>query len=108
MNGKIAVKVALDLEGRAASIVVRGLVDSRNVQALYSLAHRAHSLNPGFEITLDLSAAPAEPEVLDALQAYVCLRRLPKHIDPGQAECRLRIVTGEPAQQTMSDGTMAV
>ena len=108
MNAKLAVKIALDLEGRSASIVVRGRVDTRNVQALYSLAQRANSLNPGFEIVLDLSCAATDREALDALQAYVCLRRLPKHIDPGQAECRLRIVAGEPAQQTMSDGTLAV
>jgi hypothetical protein len=108
MNGKLAVKVALDLEGRSASIVVRGRVDVRNVQALYSLAHRANSLNPGYEITLNLGAATAEQEVLDALQAYASLGHLPRHVDPGQAECRLRIKTGELAQQTKPDMTLAV
>jgi hypothetical protein len=102
MNRKLAVKVSVDLEGSSARIAVRGKVDSRNVQALYSLARRANSLNPGFDITLDLSVAPTEPEVLDALQAYASLRRLPKFIDPEQAECRLRIVPTDPALQAVS------
>ena len=108
MNGKLAVKVALDLEGGSATIVVRGSVDSRNVQALHSLAHRANSLGHGFEITLDLSAATVEQVVLDALQAYASLRRLPKYIDPEQAECSLRIVAGEPVKHAKADMTLAV
>jgi hypothetical protein len=108
MNGKLAVKVALDLEGDSATIVVRGSVDSRNVQALHSLAHRANSLGRGFEITLDLSAATVEQVVLDALQAYASLRRLPKYIDPEQAECRLCIVAGEPVKRAKADMTLAV
>ena len=108
MNGKLAVKVTLDLEGASATITVRGSVNARNVQALHSLAHRANSLNRGFGITLDLSAATVEQEVLDALQAYASLRRLPKYIDPEQAECRLRIVAGEPEKQPKPDMALAV
>jgi hypothetical protein len=108
MNGKLAVKVALDLEGGSATIIVRGSVNSRNVQALYSLAHRANSLNQGFGITLDLSAATAEQEALDALQAYASLQRLPKYIDPEQAECSLRIVAGQPVKQARPDMALAV
>ena len=108
MNGKLAVKVTLDLEGASATITVRGSVDSRNVQALHSLAHRANSLGRGFEITLDLSAATVEQGVLDALQAYASLRRLPKYIDPDQAECSLRIVAGEPVKHAKADMTLAV
>jgi hypothetical protein len=108
MNDKLAVRVALDLEGGSATIIVRGNVNSRNVQALHSLAHRANSLNHGFEITLDLSAALVEQGVLDALQAYASLRRLPQYIDPDQAECRLRIVAGEPAKHTRAGLTLAV
>ncbi|GER23260.1 hypothetical protein NCCP1664_17560 [Zafaria cholistanensis] len=108
MSGKLDVKVALNLEGESAVIIVRGSVDAGNVQALYSLARRANSMGPGFGITVDLSAATVEQEVLDALQAYASLRRLPKYIDPEQAECILRIVPGEPANHTRQDMTLAV
>lgn len=108
MNDKLAVKVALDLEGGSATIVVQGSVNARNVRALHSLVRRANSLNHGCEITLDLGAATVEPEVIDALQAYASLRRLPRYIDPEQAECSLRIVAGEPAKQSTPDMTMAV
>lgn len=107
MTGKLAVKVALDLEGTCATIIVRGSVNTRNVQALHSLAHRANSMGRGLEITLDLSAATVEPEVLDALQAYASLRRLPQYIDPEQAECILHILVSEPVKYAEADMTTA-
>ena len=81
-------------------------MNARNVQALHSLTHRANSLSDGLTITLNLSAATVESAVLDALQAYASLQRLPRYIDPEQAECNLRILAGEPVQRTRLEKTL--
>ena len=108
MNGKLDVKVGVDLEGASASIVVQGRVDARNVQALYSLAHRANSLAPGLDITVDLTAASTQPDVLDELQACAEAQCLPGSVDDWRAECKLRIVTNDVADRTASGWALAV
>ena len=108
MNGKLDVKVSVDLEGASARIVVQGRVDARNVQALYSLAHRANSLAPDFDITIDLTAASAQPEVLEELQACVDSQSLPGSADDRRTECKLRIVTNDEATHTASGWALAV
>ncbi|GAA3665835.1 hypothetical protein GCM10023081_00790 [Arthrobacter ginkgonis] len=108
MNGKLDVKVGVDLEGASAKIVVRGSVDARNVQALYSLAHRANSLAPGFDITVDLTAASTQPEVLDELQECADAKSLPGPADGRRTECNLRILTSDVAQHTASGWALAV
>jgi hypothetical protein len=108
MNGKLDVKVGVDLEGASASIVVRGRVDARNVQALYSLAHRANSLTPGFDVTIDLTAARTQPEVLDELQACAEAQSLPGTADHRRTDCKLRILTHDVAHYCASDWVLAV
>ena len=108
MNGKLDVKVGVDLEGASASIVVRGGVDARNVQALYSLAHRANSLTSGFDITIDLTGASTRPEVLDELQACADAQYLPGTADHRRTECKLRILTNDVAHHPASDWVLAV
>ena len=55
-----------------------------------------------------LGEATVEQEVLDALQAYASLGHLPRHIDPEQAECRLRVEAGQLAVHARADMTLAV
>ena len=108
MNGKLDVKVGVDLEGASASIAVQGRVDARNVQALYSLAQRANSLAPGFDITVDLTAASTQPEVLDELQACADSQSLPGSVDGRRTECKLRILTNDVAHHIASGWALAV
>ena len=108
MNGKLDVKVGVDLDGASANIVVGGRVDDRNVQALYSVAHRANSLAPGFGITIDLTAASTQPEVLEELQACADAQSLPRADDGRRTDCRLRIEADGAATHAASDWALAV
>ena len=92
MSGKLKVTVRVDLECSAAHIEVRGRVDERNVLALYSLAKRANSLAAGLQITIDLQNASVDGAVLAHLQGCAEAGALPAHADPGQSDCRLRIL----------------
>lgn len=108
MNGKLDVKVGVDLEGASARITVRGRVDVRNVQALYSLARRANLLAPGFDITVDLTAASTQPEVLHELQACADGQYLPACAEGRRTDCRLRIATTDAVIQADSGWALAV
>ncbi|GER23247.1 hypothetical protein NCCP1664_17430 [Zafaria cholistanensis] len=108
MNGKLDVKVGVDLEGASARIAVRGRVDVRNVQALYSLAHRANLLAPGFDITVDLTAATAQPEVLHELRACADGQYLPECAGARRTDCRLHLATSDAAVHADSGWALAV
>jgi hypothetical protein len=83
-------------------------VDEHNVQALYSLAHRANSLTPGFEITIDLTAAGTQPEVLGELLAYAEAQSLPASADSRGTGCKLRILANGVATHAAADWALAV
>lgn len=99
MNGKLKVLMHMDLEGARARISVRGVVTARNVVALYALTKRTNALVPGLEIALDLTAAAARPDALDQLRESAAAGHLPASVDPGQSDCRLRVL----ARQTPAD-----
>ncbi|MFD1210685.1 hypothetical protein ACFQ36_01340 [Arthrobacter sp. GCM10027362] len=107
MNGKLKVLVRVDLEGSSACIGVKGAVNTRNVQALYSLAKRASSLAPGLDVAIDLSAATAEPKVLDELRTCADSHHLPESVDPMQTECRLRVITQDPVADSAPSVALA-
>jgi hypothetical protein len=97
VSGKLKVQVRVDLESSAARINVRGQVTVRNILALYALAKRANGLAQGLGIELDLSAAFVQPSALEKLQECEAAGQLPRSVDPLQAGCRLRVVTGRTA-----------
>lgn len=103
MTDKLAVTVSLDVDGRTVTVNVQGHVTDQNVEALYSVVHRANSLGHGPEIVVDVSGAAVERHVLDGLQAYASLRRLPHYIDPEQHACHLRLVSGDGRTPTEAD-----
>lgn len=108
MNGKLDVKVGVDLDGASADIVVRGMVDDRNVQGLYSVVQRANSLAPGFDITIDLTAASTQPGVLEELQACADAQSLPRAVGGRRTDCRLRILANDVTSRATSDWALAV
>jgi hypothetical protein len=97
VNGKLKVLVHLDLEAATARISVRGVVTARNVLALYALAKRTNAIAPGLDIALDLTAASARPDALDQLRQCAAAGHLPASVDPGQSDCRLRVLARESA-----------
>lgn len=92
MNDKLEVLVRVDLECVSAHIEVIGLVDAKNIQALFILAKRASSIIPGLEVVLDLSGSRVTTEALAQLTLSAASCHIPASIDSMQTDCRLVIV----------------
>ncbi|WP_139005469.1 hypothetical protein [Arthrobacter crystallopoietes] len=84
--------VRLDTDLRSTHIHVIGLVTPNNLQALYAIARRANTLQPGMNIFIDLSRARVKDEALADLQHVARSHRLPRKLDPQSDRCQIRIV----------------
>lgn len=92
MKDKLEVLVRVDLECVSARVEVVGLVNARDVKALFNLAKRASSIITGLEVILDLGGARVTPGALEQLTLRAASCHLPASLDSMQADCRLVIV----------------
>ncbi|EMY32697.1 hypothetical protein D477_018731 [Arthrobacter crystallopoietes BAB-32] len=91
-SDKLKVVVGVDVECNTARIEVKGHVDTRNIQALYSVARRANALTAGPALVLDLARASATPEALEQLSGWAEAGMLPGAAGADGTECDLRVV----------------
>ncbi|HAG59916.1 MAG TPA: hypothetical protein DCL83_11665 [Arthrobacter bacterium] len=92
MNDKLSILVRMDLDCSRARVAAQGHVTARSIQALYVVLKRANALMDGLALEIDVTRARVEPAALEQLRACSRSHHLPAHIDPFQADCRLRIL----------------
>jgi len=91
-SDKLNVVVSVDVDCSTARIKVKGHVDSRNIQALYSVVRRANALSPGHDTMLDLGRASATEEALAELERCAALQALPQDAGSGETACSLSLI----------------
>lgn len=92
MNDKLSILVRVDLDGAQALVAAQGHVTAQSIQALYVVVKRANDLVKCLALEIDVTRARVEPGALEQLRACSQSHHLPAHIDPFQADCRLRIL----------------